>query len=116
VSETVTWEYAPAPQEREIVTIAPCYGLFIAAEYPGEPAPNPPLWPDVSDHDPAGPGGQPFASGTPLDTLQPGPVLAAALDDALESGLDGQSDDALAGMILAARRCESVTSQGCLGN
>jgi aldehyde dehydrogenase (NAD+) len=29
----VPWEYAPAPQEREIVTIAPSYGLFIDGEF-----------------------------------------------------------------------------------
>jgi len=27
------WEYAPAPQEREIVSIAPSYGLFIDGEF-----------------------------------------------------------------------------------
>ncbi|HEX4062606.1 MAG TPA: aldehyde dehydrogenase family protein [Streptosporangiaceae bacterium] len=27
------WEYAPAPQEREIVTIAPSYGLFVNGEF-----------------------------------------------------------------------------------
>jgi aldehyde dehydrogenase (NAD+) len=27
------WQYAPAPQEREIVTIAPSYGLFVNGEF-----------------------------------------------------------------------------------
>jgi Domain of unknown function (DUF222) len=87
---------------------------ILAADYPGEPAPalgpadtDLAGWPDVSAHDHAGTGGPPFASGTPLDTMLPGPVLAATLDDTFEGGLDGLSDDALAGVILAARRCES---------
>jgi hypothetical protein len=81
----------------------------LAADYPDEPAPVSDLagWPDVSFHDHRGPGGAGFASGSALDTLVPGPVLAAALDDTLEQGLEGLSDDALAGVILAARRCES---------
>src|SRR5580700_3816641 len=29
VTDAVPWEYAPAPQEREIVTIRPSYGLFV---------------------------------------------------------------------------------------
>jgi aldehyde dehydrogenase (NAD+) len=33
VADTVSWQYAPAPQERGIVTIAPCYGLFINGEF-----------------------------------------------------------------------------------
>jgi uncharacterized protein DUF222 len=53
---------------------------------------------------PAGPG---FAGGGALDTLPPGPALLAAVDDACQAGLGGLSDDALAGVILAARRCES---------
>jgi hypothetical protein len=61
----------------------------------------------VSDHDHAGPGGAGFASGSALDTLIPGPALSAALDDTLGGGLDDLPDDALAGVILAARRCES---------
>jgi aldehyde dehydrogenase (NAD+) len=32
VAESV-WQYAPAPQEREIVTIAPSYGLFVDGEF-----------------------------------------------------------------------------------
>jgi aldehyde dehydrogenase (NAD+) len=35
--ETVDWEYAPAPESREIVTIRPDYGLFIDGEFT-EPA------------------------------------------------------------------------------
>ena len=27
------WEYAPAPESRDIVTIAPEYGLFIDGEF-----------------------------------------------------------------------------------
>jgi aldehyde dehydrogenase (NAD+) len=33
VTETLPWEYAPAPQERGIVTIAPSYGLFVNGEF-----------------------------------------------------------------------------------
>jgi len=33
VTDTVPWEYAPAPQERGIVTIAPSYGLFVNGEF-----------------------------------------------------------------------------------
>jgi hypothetical protein len=79
-------------------------------EDPGGPAPAAAAvlsWPDVSDHGPGGPGGPGFASGSALDTLLPGPVLAAALDDTFTAGLDGLPDDELAGVILAARRCES---------
>jgi hypothetical protein len=64
-------------------------------------------WADVSFHDHGGPGGPGFASGSALDTLPPGPGLAAALDDTFTQGLGGLSDDQLAGVILAARRCES---------
>ncbi len=30
---TPTWEYAPAPEARDIVTIEPSYGLFIGGEF-----------------------------------------------------------------------------------
>jgi aldehyde dehydrogenase (NAD+) len=33
VTDTVAWQYAPAPQERGIVTIAPCYGLFVNGQF-----------------------------------------------------------------------------------
>jgi aldehyde dehydrogenase (NAD+) len=33
VTDTVPWDYAPAPQERGIVTIAPSYGLFVDGEF-----------------------------------------------------------------------------------
>ncbi|HEY1916382.1 MAG TPA: aldehyde dehydrogenase family protein [Streptosporangiaceae bacterium] len=33
MTELTAWEYAPAPQEREIVTIEPIYGLFINGEF-----------------------------------------------------------------------------------
>ena len=33
VTDAVGWEYAPAPQERGIVTIAPSYGLFVNGEF-----------------------------------------------------------------------------------
>jgi hypothetical protein len=79
----------------------------ILAVDPGEPDAVLRPYPDVSVHDHAGPGGPGFVSGSALDTLPPGPVLSAALDDTLSGGLDGLSDDALAGVILAARRCES---------
>jgi aldehyde dehydrogenase (NAD+) len=32
-TQSTHWEYAPAPQEREIVTIKPCYGLFVNGEF-----------------------------------------------------------------------------------
>jgi hypothetical protein len=76
-------------------------------EAPGGPDGVSAGWADVSFHDHGGPGGAGFASGSALDTLLPGPALSAALDDTLAAGLDGLSDDALAGVILAARRCES---------
>ena len=33
MTDTVPWDYAPAPQERGIVTIAPSYGLFVGGEF-----------------------------------------------------------------------------------
>ena len=33
MTDTATWNYAPAPQERGIVTIAPSYGLFVNGEF-----------------------------------------------------------------------------------
>ncbi len=33
VHSGTAWEYAPAPESREIVTIAPQYGLFVAGEF-----------------------------------------------------------------------------------
>jgi aldehyde dehydrogenase (NAD+) len=33
VHSAAAWEYAPAPESREIVTIAPQYGLFVAGEF-----------------------------------------------------------------------------------
>ncbi len=33
VTDTVPWQYAPAPQERGIVSIAPRYGLFVNGEF-----------------------------------------------------------------------------------
>jgi aldehyde dehydrogenase (NAD+) len=33
MTDTVSWEYAPAPQERGMVTIAPSYGLFVNGEF-----------------------------------------------------------------------------------
>ncbi|TVR33766.1 MAG: aldehyde dehydrogenase family protein [Nitriliruptor sp.] len=30
---TPTWEYAPAPEARDVVTIRPCHGLFIGGEF-----------------------------------------------------------------------------------
>jgi hypothetical protein len=69
-------------------------------------------WDDVADHDGSGPGGPGFESGSVLDHLEPGPVLAAALGDTVAAGLDGLSDDALAGVILAFRRLESRGAAG----
>lgn len=78
------------------------------------PQPEGPFPADVIMHDQAGPGGPGFASGSALDQLEPGPVLAAALDDAWQAGWAGVSDDELAGIILAWRRCESRASAGLL--
>jgi hypothetical protein len=69
-------------------------------------------WADVSEHDGTGPGGPGFESGSELDRLEPGPVLVAALEDAWADGLDRLSDDALAGVMLAFRRCESLAAAG----
>jgi Domain of unknown function (DUF222)/HNH endonuclease len=69
-------------------------------------------WDDVADHDGSGPGGLGFESGSVLDHLEPGPVLAAALEDTMSAGLDGLSDDALAGVMLAFRRLESRGAAG----
>ncbi len=33
MTDTVPWEYAPAPQERDIVTIEPSYGLFVNGQF-----------------------------------------------------------------------------------
>jgi hypothetical protein len=68
----------------------------------------------VTGHDGTGPGGPGFASGTALDRLEPGPALAAALEDAWQGGLGGVCDDELAGLALAFRRCESRASAGLL--
>jgi hypothetical protein len=68
----------------------------------------------VISHDGQGPGGPGFGSGTTLDALPPGPVLAAALDDAWNAGLARLTDDELAGVMLAWRRCESRAAAGLL--
>ena len=75
-----------------------------AADGPGwaEPVPF-----GIVAHEPAGPGGTGFASGSVLDRLDPGPVLTGSLDDVHDAGLGGMSDDELAGVILACRRSES---------
>jgi hypothetical protein len=52
-------------------------------------------------------GGPGFASGSVLDGLGPGPVLAAALEDACEAGLTELPDDAVAGILLAGQRLEA---------
>src|SRR5438105_4982641 len=51
---------------------------------------------DVVAHDGLGPGGPGFESGSALDGLAPGPVLAQALDDTWSAGLERLSDDELA--------------------
>src|SRR5215469_8616929 len=65
-------------------------------------------------HDGQGPGGPGFGSGTTLDGLEPGPVLVAALDETWDAGLARLSDDELAGVALAWRRCESRAAAGLL--
>jgi Domain of unknown function (DUF222) len=69
---------------------------------------------DVVAHDGLGPGGPGFESGSALDGLAPGPVLARALDDTWSAGLERLSDDELAGVMLAFRRLESYGSAGLL--
>jgi Domain of unknown function (DUF222) len=69
---------------------------------------------DVIAHDGRGPGGPGFGSGSALDGLAPGPVLAHALDDTWSAGLERLSDDELAGVMLAFRRLESYGSAGLL--
>jgi hypothetical protein len=53
------------------------------------------------------PGARGFAAGGPLDTMEPGPVLAGFADDAVDAGLAGLSDDELVGVLGAARRLAS---------
>lgn len=69
---------------------------------------------DVITRDGSGPGGRGFESGSALDGLAPGPVLACALDDAWSGGPERLSDDELAGVMLAFRRLESYGSAGLL--
>lgn len=73
------------------------------------------MWEDGEswlDQDPPEAGEQEFASGSVLDALGPGPTLTAALDDVMSDGLDQLTDDALAGVMLAFRRCESRAAAG----
>jgi Domain of unknown function (DUF222) len=106
-SAAAAWDGACPLTAEQMATQEAALAEIIAWET-GETAPSPSLpWPDVSVHDHLGPGGAGFAPGSALDTLPPGPGLAAALDDTFEHGLDGLPDDQLAGVILAARRCES---------
>jgi hypothetical protein len=53
------------------------------------------------------PGARGFAAGGPLDTMEPGPVLAGFADDAVDAGLADLSDDELVGVLGAARRLAS---------
>ena len=48
-----------------------------------------------------------FAAGGPLDSLAPGQVLAAFAGEAFEAGFSRLSDDALVGVLCAARRLEA---------
>jgi hypothetical protein len=66
-----------------------------------------PFLDDVTDRDSTGSGGVWFGAGSVLDQLEPGPVLARALEEARDAGLGRLSDDELAGMMLAGRRLES---------
>jgi hypothetical protein len=68
----------------------------------------------VIGHDGQGRGGPGFGSGTTLDGLEPGPVLVAELDETWDAGLARLSDDELAGVALAWRRCESRAAAGLL--
>ena len=53
------------------------------------------------------PGARGFAAGGPLDTMEPGAVLAGFADDAVDGGLASLSDDELVGLMGAARRLAS---------
>jgi len=53
------------------------------------------------------PGARGFAAGGPLDTMEPGPVLAGFADDSVDAGLASLSDDELVGVLGAARRLAS---------
>jgi hypothetical protein len=53
------------------------------------------------------PGERGFAAGGLLDTMEPGPVLAAFAEDAVDGGLPVLSDDELVGVMGAARRLAS---------
>ncbi len=78
------------------------------------PEPEGPFPAGVIAHDQVGPGGPGFASGSVLDRLEAGPVLAATADDAWQAGLGGLADDELAGLMLAWQRCESRAAAGLL--
>jgi len=75
---------------------------------------GPSAFDDVITRDGRGPGGPGFASGSALDELAAGPVLACAVDDAWSAGLERLPDDELAGVMLAFRRLESHGSAGLL--
>src|SRR6266536_981835 len=53
------------------------------------------------------PGARGFAAGGPLDTMEPGPVLAGFAADTTGDGLSGLSDDELIGYLGGARRLAS---------
>jgi hypothetical protein len=53
------------------------------------------------------PGARGFAAGGPLDTMEPGPVLAGFAADTTVDGLSGLSDDELIGYLGGARRLAS---------
>src|SRR6266536_2039450 len=53
------------------------------------------------------PGARGFAAGGLLDTMEPGPVLAAFAEDVIDGGLPAISDDELARVMGAARRLAS---------
>ncbi|MGH3155809.1 MAG: hypothetical protein ACRDNF_04420, partial [Streptosporangiaceae bacterium] len=72
-----------------------------------EPLLRVPVLDDVTGHDGTGPGGPGFGSGGLLDRLEPGPVLAAALAEVRDAGLEQLCDDEVAGVMLAGRRLES---------
>jgi hypothetical protein len=51
-----------------------------------------------------------FAAGGPLDKMEPGPVLAGFAGDAVDDGLAVLDDDALVGLLCAARRLSAWTA------
>jgi hypothetical protein len=103
------WLGSLASPARDAILDARAAAADVAAQEAAEAFPT-----GVISHDGSGPGGSGFADGSVLDQLEPGPVLAAAVEDAWQAGLAGLSDDEVAGITLAWRRQESRCAAGML--